>query len=73
MMNLQKLEMVLSDLIHGVPYYVRVAAGNAKGYSPYSNATPSSAAPSSKLTLFYIPIHLCPQRNRQGAVTISSS
>ena len=48
MMNLQKLEMVLSDLIHGVPYYVRVAAGNAKGYSPYTIATPSSAAPSSK-------------------------
>ncbi|CAL1274010.1 unnamed protein product [Larinioides sclopetarius] len=47
MMNLQKLEMVLSDLIHGVPYYIRVAAGNCKGYSSYTTANPASAAPSS--------------------------
>ncbi|GFT09723.1 hypothetical protein NPIL_21891, partial [Nephila pilipes] len=38
--------MVLSDLIHGVPYYVRVAAGNCKGYSSYTTASPPSAAPS---------------------------
>ncbi|KAG8179257.1 hypothetical protein JTE90_006156 [Oedothorax gibbosus] len=47
MMNLQQLEMVLGDLIHGVPYCVRVAAGNCKGYSPYTQANPPSAAPSS--------------------------
>ncbi|XP_071036115.1 ankyrin repeat and fibronectin type-III domain-containing protein 1-like isoform X2 [Parasteatoda tepidariorum] len=45
--NLQRLEIVLNDLIHGVPYHVRVAAGNSIGYSSYTTANPPSAAPSS--------------------------
>nr|XP_042907399.1 uncharacterized protein LOC107442546 [Parasteatoda tepidariorum] len=46
-MNLQKLEVTLSDLNHGIPYYIRVAAGNSKGYSPYSTPEQPSATPSS--------------------------
>ncbi|KAH9365259.1 hypothetical protein HPB48_015939 [Haemaphysalis longicornis] len=45
--DVQCLEFVIRDLEKGRPYFVRVAAGNAKGFSDYQTSWPPSARPSS--------------------------
>ncbi|OPL33204.1 hypothetical protein AM593_10499, partial [Mytilus galloprovincialis] len=45
--NMRQLEYEIEGLAKGNRYYVRVAAWNMKGYSPYSSAKPSYAVPSS--------------------------
>ncbi|XP_077527009.1 ankyrin repeat and fibronectin type III domain containing protein wide awake isoform X3 [Haemaphysalis longicornis] len=45
--DVQSLEFVIRDLEKGRPYFVRVAAGNAKGFSDYQTSWPPSARPSS--------------------------
>ncbi|CAN8003016.1 unnamed protein product [Ixodes hexagonus] len=45
--DVQSLEVTLPDLEKGVTYFVRVAAGNAKGFSSYQTSWPPSARPSS--------------------------
>lgn len=46
--DIQHPEYEISNLIKGNMYYVRVAAGNMKGYGPYTVANPPYAVPSSK-------------------------
>ena len=48
MLDLRKLETILSDLETGRRYYFRVCAGNCKGYGDFQNSTPASVIPSSK-------------------------
>ncbi|XP_075725294.1 ankyrin repeat and fibronectin type III domain containing protein wide awake isoform X2 [Rhipicephalus microplus] len=45
--DVQFLEYVIRDLEKGTPYHVRVAAGNAKGFSAYQTSWPLCARPSS--------------------------
>ncbi|KAL1472658.1 hypothetical protein MTO96_039187 [Rhipicephalus appendiculatus] len=45
--DVQFLEYVIRDLEKGTPYFVRVAAGNAKGFSAYQTSWPPCARPSS--------------------------
>ncbi|XP_064611368.1 ankyrin repeat and fibronectin type-III domain-containing protein 1-like isoform X2 [Liolophura sinensis] len=45
--DIQHPEYEINDLIKGNMYYVRVAAGNMKGYGPYTVANPPYAVPSS--------------------------
>ncbi|XP_052070242.1 ankyrin repeat and fibronectin type-III domain-containing protein 1-like isoform X3 [Mytilus californianus] len=45
--NMRQLEYEIEGLAKGNRYYVRVAAWNMKGYSPFSSAKPSYAVPSS--------------------------
>ncbi|XP_076334033.1 ankyrin repeat and fibronectin type-III domain-containing protein 1-like isoform X2 [Tachypleus tridentatus] len=45
--DLQRLEVTIPDLTQGTAYFVRVAAGNAKGFSPFQTASPSFGVPSS--------------------------
>ncbi|RWS25945.1 Ankyrin repeat and fibronectin type-III domain-containing protein 1-like protein [Leptotrombidium deliense] len=45
--DLQKLSVVIDDLNCGNKYFVRVAAGNVKGYSSYRYAEPPYVIPSS--------------------------
>ena len=47
--NMRHLEYEIDGLAKGNRYYVRVAAWNMKGYSPYTAAKPSYAVPSSKI------------------------
>ncbi|XP_067128446.1 ankyrin repeat and fibronectin type-III domain-containing protein 1 isoform X2 [Centruroides vittatus] len=44
--DVHRLEVIITDLIRGTPYFVRVAAGNSKGYSNHRNSSPLSATPS---------------------------
>lgn len=44
--DVHRLEVIINDLTQGVAYYVRVAAGNSKGYSSHQNSSPLSAIPS---------------------------
>lgn len=50
--DLHKLEVVIRGLKTGINYFVRVSAGNSKGFSCPCLSSPISATPSSKL-LFY--------------------
>ncbi|XP_022235199.1 ankyrin repeat and fibronectin type-III domain-containing protein 1-like [Limulus polyphemus] len=45
--DLQRLEVTIPDLTQGRPYYVRVAAGNAKGFSSFQTTSPPFGVPSS--------------------------
>ncbi|XP_076323113.1 ankyrin repeat and fibronectin type-III domain-containing protein 1-like isoform X2 [Tachypleus tridentatus] len=45
--DIQRLEVVITNLVHGSTYYVQVAAGNSKGLSSYQKTSPISAVPSS--------------------------
>ncbi|RWS12860.1 ankyrin repeat and fibronectin type-III domain-containing protein 1-like protein, partial [Dinothrombium tinctorium] len=45
--DLHKLSVIIDDLTPGCKYYVRAAAGNVKGYSPYRYAEPPYVVPSS--------------------------
>ncbi|XP_064477839.1 ankyrin repeat and fibronectin type-III domain-containing protein 1-like isoform X2 [Ornithodoros turicata] len=45
--DVQKLEFTIPELSQGVPYFVRVAAGNGKGFSDFQISDPQSATPSS--------------------------
>ncbi|XP_055935870.1 ankyrin repeat and fibronectin type-III domain-containing protein 1-like isoform X3 [Argiope bruennichi] len=45
--DVQKLELMIPDLTQGSTYFVRVAAGNVKGFSSWRSASPLSATPSS--------------------------
>ncbi|GFS88706.1 ankyrin repeat and fibronectin type-III domain-containing protein 1 [Nephila pilipes] len=45
--DVQKLELMIPDLTQGSTYFVRVAAGNVKGFSSWRGASPLSATPSS--------------------------
>ncbi|XP_077490006.1 ankyrin repeat and fibronectin type III domain containing protein wide awake isoform X2 [Amblyomma americanum] len=45
--DVQCLEYVIRDLDKDTPYFVRVAAGNAKGFSAYQTSWPPCARPSS--------------------------
>uniref|UniRef100_A0A061QLM3 Putative fibronectin/RAS containing n=1 Tax=Cupiennius salei TaxID=6928 RepID=A0A061QLM3_CUPSA len=44
--EVQKLELMIPDLTQGSTYFVRVSAGNVKGYSEWKSASPLSATPS---------------------------
>ncbi|KFM56979.1 Ankyrin repeat and fibronectin type-III domain-containing protein 1, partial [Stegodyphus mimosarum] len=44
--DVQKLEIMIPDLTQGSTYFVRVAAGNVKGFSSWKSASPLSATPS---------------------------
>ncbi|XP_076334282.1 ankyrin repeat and fibronectin type-III domain-containing protein 1-like isoform X2 [Tachypleus tridentatus] len=45
--DLQHLEITIPDLTRGTTYFVRVAAGNVKGFSSFQAASPISGVPSS--------------------------
>ena len=45
--GVDNVDVKISNLIPGQPYFVRVSAMNLKGYGPYRTSTPPSAAPSS--------------------------
>ncbi|XP_022242200.1 ankyrin repeat and fibronectin type-III domain-containing protein 1-like [Limulus polyphemus] len=45
--DLQRLEVTIPDLTRGTAYFVRVAAGNVKGFSSFQAASPISGVPSS--------------------------
>lgn len=45
--DVQNLEVTIPDLTEGTAYFVRVAAGNGKGYSAFQTSWPPSARPSS--------------------------
>ncbi|GIX88622.1 ankyrin repeat and fibronectin type-III domain-containing protein 1 [Caerostris extrusa] len=44
--DVHKLELMIPDLTQGSTYFVRVAAGNVKGFSSWRSASPLSATPS---------------------------
>ncbi|XP_071033997.1 ankyrin repeat and fibronectin type-III domain-containing protein 1 [Parasteatoda tepidariorum] len=44
--DVQKLELMIPDLTQGSTYFVRVSAGNVKGFSSWKSASPLSATPS---------------------------
>ena len=46
--DLSHLEFEIKSLTKGSHYFVRVCAWNVKGYGPYCNSEPLSAAPSSE-------------------------
>ncbi|XP_022238607.1 uncharacterized protein LOC106457080 isoform X2 [Limulus polyphemus] len=45
--DVQRLEVVVTNLVHGSTYYIQVAAGNSKGFSSFQKTYPISAVPSS--------------------------